>query len=65
LAFRHQARFQVPKTPWLFICSHASARPLREQTHGEREYCPLQFQKRSQQFIGAHNETLSVAAFVT
>jgi hypothetical protein len=27
-------------------------------------YRPLQFQKRSQQFIGTHNETLSVAKSV-
>jgi len=34
---------------------------LRDQTHRELVYGPLQFNKRSQQFIGARNETLSVA----
>jgi len=36
--------------------------PLRNQTHRELVYRPLQFQKRSQLFIRTHNVTLSVAA---
>jgi len=39
-----------------------SARPLRDQS--EVVYRPLQFQKRSQNFIGAHDETVSVATCV-
>jgi hypothetical protein len=38
------------------------ARRLRDQTHGELVYSPFQFQKRSQYFIGTHDETLSVVA---
>jgi hypothetical protein len=38
--------------------------PLRDQAHRERVYRPLQFQKRRQHFIGAHDETLSVAMSV-
>ena len=33
---------------------------LRDQTHRELVYRPLQFHKRSQLFIGTHNETLLV-----
>ena len=40
-----------------------SARPLRDQS--EVVYRPLQFQKRSQNFIGAHDETVSVAMRVS
>jgi hypothetical protein len=32
----------------------------QNRTHRERVYRPLQFQKRSQLFISAHDETLSV-----
>jgi len=46
----------------LFIGTHVCASPLRDQTHRELVYRRLQFHKRSQQFIGTHNETLSVAA---
>jgi hypothetical protein len=35
---------------------------LRDQTHRELVYRPLQFHKCSQLFICTHNETLSVAA---
>ena len=35
---------------------------LRDQTHGELVYRPLEFQKRSQLVIGMHNEALSVIA---
>ena len=41
--------------------AHPSAQRLLHQTHGELVYRPLQFQKRSQLFIGSYNETLSVA----
>jgi len=34
---------------------------LPDQTHRELVNRPFQFQKRSQHFIGAHDETLSVA----
>jgi len=33
---------------------------LRDQTHREFVYRPLQFQKRRQLFVSAHNESLSV-----
>jgi hypothetical protein len=37
--------------------SFTSAQRLRDHTHRELVYRSLQFQKRSQQFIGTHNET--------
>jgi len=46
----------------LFIRLQLSARPLRDQTHRERVYRPLQFHERSQHFIGVHHETPSVIA---
>jgi hypothetical protein len=52
---------EFPKRSQLFICAHVSARPLRDQTHRELVDRPLQFHKRSPHFIGAHDETLSVA----
>src|SRR6516165_3087235 len=45
----------------LFIGSYASAQPSQHQTHRELVYRPFQFHKRSWQFIGTHDETLSVA----
>jgi hypothetical protein len=42
--------------------SLTSAQRLRDQTHRELVYRPLQFDKRSQLFIRLHNETLSVVA---
>jgi hypothetical protein len=45
-----------------FFSRAVSARPLQDQTHRELVYRLLQFHKRRQHFIGAHNETLSVAA---
>jgi hypothetical protein len=42
--------------------AHVTARPLRDQTHRELVYRPLQFQKRSQLFIGTHNKMSSVFA---
>jgi hypothetical protein len=42
--------------------SLTSAQRLRDQTHRERVYRPLQFHERSQHFIRVHNETLSVTA---
>jgi hypothetical protein len=38
---------------------------LRDQTHRELVYRPLQFHERSQHFIGTHDETLSVAMRVS
>jgi hypothetical protein len=38
--------------------------PLQDQIHRELVYRPLQFHKRSQDFIGTHDETLSVAVRV-
>jgi len=35
--------------------------PLRDQTHGELVYRPLQFHERSQHLIGTHDEALPVA----
>jgi hypothetical protein len=43
---------------------HVSPRPLGDQTHGELMYRPFQFKKRCQDFIGTHDETLSVAMSV-
>jgi hypothetical protein len=54
-------RFQFQKRRQLFSRVHLSARPLRDQTHRELVYRPLQFKERGQDFIGAHDETLSVA----
>jgi hypothetical protein len=45
-----------------FSSRAVSARPLQDQTHRELVYRPLQFHECSQQFIGAHDETLPVAA---
>jgi len=56
----HQ-RFKFKQRRQLFIVPHASARTLLDQTHREFVYRGLQFHERSQQFIGADNETLSVA----
>jgi hypothetical protein len=39
-----------------------SGEVLQDQTHCELVYRPLQFHKRSQLFIGVHNQTLSVVA---
>jgi hypothetical protein len=41
-------------------CALTSAQRLRDQTHRELVYRPLQFHKRSQLLIGTHNEPLSV-----
>jgi hypothetical protein len=38
--------------------------PLRDQTHGELVYSPLEFHERSELFIGVHNETVSIAVSV-
>jgi hypothetical protein len=46
----------------LFVGTHASARLSRDQPHGELVYRSLQFHERSQYFIGADDETLSVVA---
>jgi len=56
----HQ-RFKFKQRRQLFIGPHASARALLDQTHRELVYRRLQFQKRSQGFIGTQDETLSVA----
>jgi hypothetical protein len=42
-----------------------SGEVLRDQTHRELVYCPLQFHKRNQLFIRAHDETLSAAMCVS
>jgi hypothetical protein len=52
----------VPQTQLAFHPHTRSLRgQLRDQTHRELVYRSLQFQKRSQLFIGTHHETLSVA----
>ncbi|PYK23012.1 MAG: hypothetical protein DME59_18375 [Verrucomicrobia bacterium] len=38
--------------------------PIRDQIYRELMYPPLQFHERSQYFIGAHDEPLSVAMYV-
>jgi len=58
-ATRPASRFQ--KTPFSFSSAHASAQLQQDQTHRKLVYRPLQFPKRSQLFIGAHDKTLSVA----
>ena len=59
--FRPNRRLQLQKRRQLFIGSHASARPLQDQTHRELVYRRFQFNKRSQLFFGSDDETLSVA----
>jgi hypothetical protein len=44
-----------------FSSAHVSAPPLDHQIHRELVYRPFQFQKRSQLFIGAHDEPFFVA----
>jgi hypothetical protein len=61
---KRESQIRVRETPWLFVCSHASARPLQNQTHRELVYRSFQFQKRSQHFIGTDDEMLSVAVRV-
>jgi len=39
-------------------------RPLQDQAHRELVYRPFEFQKRSKDFIAAHNEALSVTVRV-
>jgi hypothetical protein len=51
----------VNKGTQLFIGTHISALPLRDQTHRKLMNRPFQFQKCGQYFIGTDNETLSVA----
>jgi hypothetical protein len=52
---------EVPETLSAFRRrAHVAARPLRDQTHRELVYRPLQFHERGQDFIGAHDEPLSV-----
>jgi hypothetical protein len=54
-------RFQSQKRRQLFSRAHVCARPLQDQIHRKLVYRPLQFNKRSQLFIGTHHESLSVA----
>ena len=53
----------MPAQGWNSFAGRSLTCPqrLRGQTHRELVYRPLQFQKRSQDFIGANDETLSVA----
>jgi hypothetical protein len=44
------------------VAPHVSAPPLQYQTHRELVNRAFQFHKRSEDFIRAHDETLSVAA---
>ena len=55
-------RFQLQKRCQLFVRTHASAQLSRDQTHRELVYRSLEFHERSQLFIGAENEMLSVIA---
>jgi len=55
------ADFSPGTRPQLFSRTQVSARTSPDQTHRELVYRPLQFHERSQHFICAHNETLSVA----
>jgi len=56
--------FQFQKYCQLFIRAHVPGRLLHDQTHRELVNRRFQFHKRSQLFIGMHNETLSVAMSV-
>src|SRR5262249_35926634 len=47
-----------------FSPAHHNAQPLQDQTQRELVYCPLEFHERGEFFIGAHDETLSVAVRV-
>jgi hypothetical protein len=58
--FSVNRRFQFQERSQLFSSTRLWA-PLRDQTHRERVYRPLQFYECSQLFIGTHDETLSVA----
>jgi len=51
-------RFEFHKYGQLLLGGHVCGRPSRDQTRRELVYRPLQFQKRSQLFIGAYDETL-------
>ena len=55
-------REQPIPVPEMQSHAHVTARPLRDQTQSELGYRPLQFHKRSQLFIGAHDEPLAVIA---
>jgi hypothetical protein len=46
------------------LATSKSGEVLQDQIHGELVYRPLQFHERSPDFIGAHDETLSVAMHV-
>jgi hypothetical protein len=48
----------------LVIGTHVSARPLRYQSDRKLVYRPLQFNKRGQYFIAAHDETPSITVRV-
>jgi len=53
--------FQFHKRSELFIRVRTFLRrPLRDQTHRELVYRPLQFHKPSEHFIGGHDEIFSV-----
>jgi hypothetical protein len=49
-------RFEFQKRRQFFICTHVSARPLRDQAHRELVYRRLQFQKRSQLLIRSRKQ---------
>jgi len=48
---------QFQKRYQLFICAHLSAPLSRDQVHREFVYRRLQFDERSQQVVGADDET--------
>jgi hypothetical protein len=58
-------RFEFHKRSQLFVRTHVFARPLRNQTHRELVYRPLQFHERSHLLIGTGDETLSFAMRVS
>jgi hypothetical protein len=53
--------FQVAKKTVGFSPMRGFCGLLQDQTHREFVNGPFQFNKRSQDFIGTHNETFSVA----
>jgi hypothetical protein len=61
-ASHRKSLLPIPKNAISFSSARTFLRVRYEiQTHRELVYRPLQFQKHSQQFIGADNEPLSVA----
>jgi len=57
----HNSLIPIQNRSGIFWDFKTNTEVLRDQTHREPVYRPLQFDKRSQDFFGADDETLSVA----